>query len=163
VTTRDDTAPRAPSAGLEPAAILERAARRGLDMGLPYAGAVTPEEAYALLAAGAGSLIDVRTAAEHEFVGRVPDTTLIEWRRLGDREPNPEFLQRLRATADPERPVMFLCRSGVRSHSAAVLATQAGFKQALNILEGFEGDLDGARHRGAVGGWRFHGLPWIQS
>ena len=37
---------------------------------------------------------------------------------------------------------MFLCRSGARSHAAAIAATQAGWKEAYNILEGFEGDKD---------------------
>ena len=58
---------------------------------------------------------------------------------------------------------MFLCRSGVRSHSAAMAAAQAGWSEAYNILEGFEGDKDREQHRGAVGGWRKAGLPWVQS
>jgi rhodanese-related sulfurtransferase len=58
---------------------------------------------------------------------------------------------------------MFLCRSGVRSHGAAQLATQAGYTRAMNILEGFEGDLDANGHRGTVGGWRKASLPWVQS
>ena len=32
----------------------------------------------------------------------------------------------------------------------------------LWMLEGFEGDKDDQGHRGQVGGWRFHGLPWVQ-
>ena len=37
---------------------------------------------------------------------------------------------------------MFLCRSGARSNAAAEAATRAGWKEAYNILEGFEGDKD---------------------
>jgi hypothetical protein len=33
----------------------------------------------------------------------------------------------------------------------------------MNILEGFEGDLDANGHRGTVGGWRKASLPWVQS
>jgi rhodanese-related sulfurtransferase len=132
-------------------------------MGLPYAGALTPFEAAQLQAAGAAILVDVRTFAEWEFVGRVPDSMLIEWRRLGEQKPNDTFLQQLRGNVDPDEAVLFLCRSGVRSHHAAQAAAQAGFERAYNVLEGFEGDLDGERHRGTTGGWRFHGLPWIQS
>jgi rhodanese-related sulfurtransferase len=132
-------------------------------MGLPYAGALTPHEAWQLQAAGAARLVDVRTFAEWEFVGRVPDSMLIEWRRLGEHKPNAAFLQHLRGNVDPGDAVLFLCRSGVRSHHAAETAAQAGFERAYNVLEGFEGDLDGERHRGTTGGWRFHGLPWIQS
>jgi len=58
---------------------------------------------------------------------------------------------------------MFLCRSGVRSHNAGQKAAAAGFTSALNILEGFEGDLDADQRRGRVGGWRAAGLPWVQS
>jgi len=57
---------------------------------------------------------------------------------------------------------MFLCRSGARSHQAAQAAMQAGYANAYNILEGFEGDKDANGHRNTVGGWRFAGLPWIQ-
>ena len=143
--------------------IFERAAGRAQAMGLPYAGALTPREAWALQSAGAATLVDVRTFAEWEFVGRVPDSMLIEWRRLGDQNTNPAFLQHLRGNVDPDEAVLFLCRSGVRSHHAAETATRAGYERAYNILEGFEGDLDDNRHRGRTGGWRFHGLPWIQS
>jgi hypothetical protein len=30
------------------------------------------------------------------------------------------------------------------------------------VLEGFEGPLDDAHHRGTVSGWRMEGLPWEQ-
>jgi hypothetical protein len=43
------------------------------------------------------------------------------------------------------------------------VATTAGYAQALNILEGFEGDLDERKQRGSKGGWRAAGLPWVQS
>ena len=63
---------------------------------------------------------------------------------------------------DPEVLVMFLCRSGARSNSAANLAAASGYTNAYNILEGFEGDKDANGHRNKVGGWRHAGLPWIQ-
>lgn len=143
-------------------AILERARQRGRELGLPYAGAVTPQEAWALHRAGAARFIDVRTAPEYEYVGRVPETQLIEWRRFGENQPNPQFLQQLAAVARPETPVLFLCRSAARSHNAAAVATQAGYQAAFNILEGFEGELDADGHRNTRSGWRFRGLPWIQ-
>jgi rhodanese-related sulfurtransferase len=59
--------------------------------------------------------------------------------------------------------VLFLCRSGGRSHHAATLAAQLGFALAFNIVEGFEGDKDAHGHRGTVGGWKVAGLPWVQS
>ena len=58
-----------------------------------------------------------------------------------------------------ERPVVFLCRSGNRSIGAAEAATAAGIAPSYNVLDGFEGDLDEQRHRGATG-WQAVGLPW---
>jgi hypothetical protein len=33
----------------------------------------------------------------------------------------------------------------------------------INVGEGFEGPLDENYHRGTLGGWRSHGLPWQQN
>ncbi len=143
--------------------ILERAIRRGRAKALPYAGEVTPEEAWRLHDARAAILVDVRSHPEFEFVGRVPDTPLVEWRRYGESAPNPAFLHELARFAGVEDTVLFLCRSGVRSHHAAAFASRAGYARAFNILEGFEGDLDANRRRGSRGGWRAAGLPWEQS
>lgn len=142
--------------------IKQRAAERGRQKQLPYAGAVTPAEAHALMAAGA-KLIDVRTEAEQHYVGSVPGTDGIEWNRFPDGQRNPDFLKELEAAAPKGLPVMFLCRSGVRSHGAAEAAAKAGWQEAYNILEGFEGDKDADGHRGKVSGWRKAGLPWVQS
>ena len=139
--------------------ILYRAANRRLGTDIAYAGAVTPKEAFRLHTLGAAKLIDVRTRAEWEYVGRVPDSTLIEWRAYGAQDPNPDFIAQLRAVAGPTDVVMFLCRSGVRSHHAATLATQHGWQAAYNILEGFEGDKNAAGQR-RVNGWQMAGLPW---
>lgn len=52
---------------------LAQAAQRAQAAGLPYAGAVTPEEAHTLLNALHNAvLVDVRTQAEWNFVGGVP-------------------------------------------------------------------------------------------
>jgi rhodanese-related sulfurtransferase len=57
--------------------------------------------------------------------------------------------------------VLLLCRSGVRSHHAALILAERGYA-AYNILEGFEGQRDAAQQRGFIDGWRRHKLPWIQ-
>jgi rhodanese-related sulfurtransferase len=144
-------------------AILERAADRGRKAGLGYHGAVTPIEAWTLLQRGDAKLIDVRTEAEWQYVGHIPGSALVEWRRFKATAPNPDFVPELRSQVDPQTPVMFLCRSAQRSHAAAAAAAAAGYETALNILEGFEGDIDGDGHRGSLGGWRKAGLPWVQS
>jgi rhodanese-related sulfurtransferase len=146
----------------EQQAILERARARARDQDLPYAGAVTPEEAYLLSSQGAATIVDVRTRFEADYVGRVDGAPLIEWKALGAPQPNPEFVNELKRLGDPTGTYLFLCRSGVRSHAAAQAAAEAGYLAAFNILEGFEGDLDLHKHRGTLGGWRYRGLPWIQ-
>ena len=97
------------------------------------------------------------------LIGRPPNTTLIEWKRLGSAEPNPRFIAQLGKAGDKENNYLFLCRSGVRSAAAATAAAAAGYCGACDILEGFEGGLDRDEHRGTRGGWRKAGLPWVQN
>ena len=143
---------------------LAAADKRRQDGDLPYAGALTPPEAHAVLRADARALlVDVRTAPELLYVGRVHESAHLEWQIFPDMAINPNFCEALAGRAEKSRKLLFMCRSGVRSHHAAAAAAAAGFRRAYNILEGFEGDLDGGGHRGNVNGWRFHGLPWVQS
>jgi rhodanese-related sulfurtransferase len=144
--------------------ILARAKQRAEAMNLPYAGALLPLEACALMQTVPGAkLVDVRTQAEWDYVGHVPESVLIEWNTYPSGQRNPRFVEQLQArVAKTEAPVMFLCRSGARSHNAAAEATQAGYPNSYNVLEGFEGEKDPHGHRGALGGWRFAGLPWVQ-
>ena len=71
-------------------------------------------------------------------------------------------LQQLAQVVKPEDTLLFMCRSGARSHGAAAAATQAGWGDSYNVLEGFEGDKDAEQHRNTLGGWRKAGLPWLQ-
>lgn len=149
------------TASPEIAAIRKAAAERARLSGLPYAGALTPAEAHKLLEAGA-KLVDVRTKPELLYVGYVPGSVLVEWQTYPGNAPNPDFLVQLSEIARRDDTIMFLCRSGSRSHFAAAAATQAGWGDCYNVLEGFEGDKDAAQHRNTVGGWRKAGLPWVQ-
>jgi len=144
-------------------AILAAAQQRAVERGLPYSGAVTPSEAATLLDALPGAkLIDVRTRAEWDYVGRVPGSILVEWNTYPGAR-NPAFLEQLRsASTDDDAPVLFLCRSGQRSDHAARAAQAAGYSHAYNILEGFEGDKDASGQRGHLNGWRKSRLPWVQ-
>jgi rhodanese-related sulfurtransferase len=142
--------------------VKKAAAERGRKLGLAYAGALLPAEAHALMQAGA-RLVDVRTQPELLYVGRVPGSVMIEWQTYPGNRPNPEFMDDLADAVPKDQPVMFLCRSGARSHAAAEAATRAGWRECYNVLEGFEGDKDAAQHRSTVGGWRKAGLPWVQS
>ena len=144
--------------------ILERARERAARLRLPYAGAVTPREAFELLQNEPGAkLVDVRTRAEWEWVGRVPDAVFIEWNTWPGGTRNPAFEHELaEQIPDKTEPVLFICRSGGRSHNAAVVAEKLGYVRAFNVLEGFEGDKDASGHRATVGGWKVAGLPWVQ-
>lgn len=145
-------------------AILETAQGRAKAKGLPYDGALTPSEAHELLALAPGArLIDVRTRAEWDWVGRIPGSVEIEWQVYPGGRPNPDFGVQLQQQVDREALTMFLCRSGARSHAAAAAAKEAGYTAVYNVMEGFEGDRDGEGRRNNVGGWRKAGLPWQQS
>ena len=131
-------------------------------MGLTYAGALLPAEAHALMQAGA-ALVDVRTDPERLYVGKVPGSVAVPWQTYPGNRPNPQFVADLEAVVPKDQPVMFLCRSGARSHAAAEAAARAGWRECYNVLEGFEGDKDSAQHRSTLGGWKKAGLPWVQS
>lgn len=144
------------------------AARVGSDAG--YAGDVTPEEAWCLLKDDpAAVLVDVRTQPEWAFVG-IPDLSeagkqpvLVSWQMFPAMNVNPNFAAELatrEVTAD--QSVIFMCRSGNRSADAARAMTAKGFSRCFNLADGFEGPLDGDRHRGAAGGWKAKALPWVQ-
>src|SRR3954468_9012530 len=121
--------------------IKKRAAARAKEKGLPYAGALLPGEAHELMRAGA-KLVDVRTKPEVLYVGRVPGAATVEWQTYPGSNPNPELIGELAPVAPKDQPVMFLCRSGARSPSAAEAAMRSGWKETYNVLEGFEGDKD---------------------
>src|SRR5262245_25795465 len=142
--------------------IANAAAERGRKMGLTYAGALLPAEAHTLMQGGA-KLVDVRTKPELLYVGKIPGSIAIEWQTYPGNRPNPEFLGELAALVRKDEAVMFICRSGARSNSAAEAATQAGWQECDNVIEGVEGDKDAEQHRGKLGGWRKAGLPWTQS
>ena len=145
--------------------LLNTARERARQMGLSYEGALTPREAYELLQQSPGAkLVDVRTRAEWDWVGRIPGAIEIELLGYPGNRPNGNFVEELERSVPMGKndPVLFICRSGGRSHNAAMLADQAGYA-AYNVLEGFEGDKDASGHRNTKGGWRAAGLPWVQS
>lgn len=142
--------------------ILSQAQQRARENSLPYAGALTPSEAQKLReVVTQAQLVDVRSRPELELVGRIPGATHIEWAFYPDMRPNLDFLAQLEQQIDREALVMFICRTGGRSHNAAATATQAGYTNCYNVLEGFEGATDAATgQRGKINGWKMAGLPW---
>lgn len=144
--------------------ILQIARQRAEAKKLPYAGELTPLEASKVMElAPQARLVDVRSKAELDLVGRIPQANHIEWSFYPGWAPNPDFGAQLKAQVDHEALVMFICRSGSRSHNAAVKASKAGFAEAYNVIEGFEGEAEPeTRQRGKVSGWKAAGLPWVQ-
>jgi len=142
---------------------------------IQYAGDVDAKTAHDAIAEQDGAvLVDVRTQAEWTFVG-VPDLRalggeplFVEWQSLPPAQPVKDFVgdlaKKISAKGlDQSAQIYFLCRSGVRSQSAAIAMTQAGYAHCYNIAGGFEGPLDQDGHRGTQSGWKAAGLPWIQN
>lgn len=135
-----------------------------------YAGDVNVAEAWRILEEDPDAmLIDVRTVAEWVFVG-LPDlgqlrktVVCVQWQQWPHMAVNPEFVSHVAAEGvTRDRPLLLICRSGHRSRDAAVALTAAGYGPCYNVASGFEGDLDGAKHRGSKNGWKVAGLPWVQ-
>ena len=144
--------------------LLTVARNRAAELKLPYAGALTPKEAHEVLTLSpSAKLIDTRTKAELEFVGRVPGAIEIELLLYPGNALNALFTHMVQGAVPSGATVLFICRSGGRSHMAATALAAAGFTQCYNILEGFEGDKDANGQRNRTGGWRAAGLPWYQS
>jgi rhodanese-related sulfurtransferase len=144
--------------------ILDRAQQRAKNLDLPYRGALLPAEAYKLMQkAPDAQIVDIRSNAELDWVGRIPSAVEIELRTYPGMQPNSNFLDQLSDRVDKSTTVLFICRSGARSNHAATIATQSGFSDCYNVLEGFEGDKDESGHRGTLSGWKVAGLPWGQN
>jgi len=145
--------------------MLTHAQVKAEEAGLEYEGALTPQEAWEVLqAAPSARLVDVRSRPELDLVGNIPGAIHIEWSFYPDWKPNPDFIAQLKMQVDAESLVMFICRTGGRSHKAAVAAHQAGYPEAYNVLQGFEGEADPVtKQRGKINGWKVAGLPWTNS
>lgn len=124
---------------------------------------VSPQTAWNLVSSGQAILVDVRTAEERTFVGYVPDSVHVPWATGTSLTRNPRFVRELESKVGKDKTILLLCRSGKRSALAAEAARKAGFTDVFNVLEGFEGEIDERQHRGDADGWRYRGLPWVQS
>lgn len=144
--------------------ILQKANQRAQDNGLPYAGAITPLEAFEVLQNNPNAqLVDVRSHAELDLVGRVPDAMNIEWAFYPGMVANADFAQQLANQVDKNKTIIFMCRTGGRSHNAAAVAASLGYAQAYNMLEGFEGEANALQQRTTLNGWKHADLPWTHA
>ena len=139
--------------------ILNTAKQRAVAKNLPYAGELTPQEAFEVLQLGAAILVDVRSRAELELVGRVPNANHVEWAFYPGMVANADFAAQLEAQVDKNTAIVFMCRTGGRSQNAALVANGLGYK-AFNMLYGFEGEANAEKQRTLINGWKHAGLPW---
>lgn len=105
-------------------------------------------------------VLDVRTEEEWKNVGK-PDAESLNSKTLfislllgPDRQKNVNFVKEfLDKKVSKKDNILVICRSGVRSMAAAKLLQQEGYKNLINISDGFEGNP-------ATGeGWKKSNLP----
>ena len=114
-------------------------------------------------------LVDCRSSAEWSLIG-VPNldsigkkVVFVEWQIYPTMEKNSKFLQEISESGiNKDSKIIFLCRSGARSRSAAEFLTSHGYKECYNCMEGFEGSHNEFGQRGKHNGWKFADLPWNQ-
>lgn len=126
---------------------------------------LTPRQTWDYLQAHPDALfVDVRMEVEYLYVGHPPGVVHVAWYEYPEMQAHPErfVAQVQREGGTPERPVVLLCRSGKRTVEAGLALEAAGFTEVINVLHGFEGDLDEHFQRGRLNGWRSDGLPWEQ-
>ena len=142
--------------------IIMQAKAKAQETGLPYAGDVTPKQAWQLVQEGKAVIVDVRTTEEYQLIGHVPDSQLIPWQSGNPAVLTPLFVPEMKRRFPKDAVLLLLCRGARRSVKAAIALKQAGFESAMNILEGFEGKADASGQRGHINGWMFQKLPWVR-
>ena len=151
-----------PQQGARAQQILATAEVRGRGKAIHYRGLVTPQEAWELTQIQAGVIIDTRTKAELDWVGRVPGAIHVEWYSYPSRERNQQLVTSIKAQFPRDAWLLLLCRTATRSNLAGEILAQEGFSYAFNILEGFEGGKNSIGQRRCVDGWIKNDLPWEQ-
>ncbi len=140
---------------------------------------LTPKEAYDMIKANPAKVlfVDVRTPEELYFVGHAEglDKNIpwkyVDYTRTNKKgkgfasKKNPNFMAQLDTAMKAkgltkEDPVIFICRSGDRSASAATEAYKNGYKKAYTVVTGTEGDKDKTTKKRTVNGWKNEGQPW---
>jgi len=125
-----------------------------------------PKQAFQFLRDNPDALfVDCRSEMEYMFVGHPLGAVMIPYCDGADWELNPHFVGHVKKLAGAnfqKRPIVLICRSGNRTLEAGQALENAGFHHVVNVLHGFEGELDENHHRNTRNGWRVEGLPWEQ-
>ncbi len=129
-------------------------------------------EAYSILQKSENAiLIDVRSTMEYEYVGHPVNAIHVPIKEPPDWGIRVDFINNVKSVLAKkftniknlsEIHILLLCRSGKRSKQAALMLESAGYKNTINITDGFEGNKDVNGHRSVINGWRFNELPWEQ-
>ena len=133
---------------------------------------INSTEAYSILQKLENAvLIDVRSAMEYEYVGHPVNAIHVPIKEPPGWEIRVDFINNIKSELTKKFPniqnlseihILLLCRSGKRSKQAALILESEGYKNTINITDGFEGDKDANGHRSVINGWRFNKLPWKQ-
>jgi len=131
---------------------------------------IQPADAFSMMEQNpAVLLLDVRSDMEYLMIGHPKGAHNVPWIDHPDWTVNPNFVANVRKLmlgqlggAQNRVPIVLICRSGNRSHDAAEALLADGINELHIVDGGFEGPLNEQRHRNAVAGWRFAGLPWEQ-
>jgi len=123
---------------------------------------ISPNEAKVLLDSDQKYVyLDVRSTMEFER-GHVPGAMNIPLMHfdVSRREmvPNPDFERVVEAALTKEARIICGCASGQRSHRAAELMQNAGYKDVVNMAGGFTGARD-PMGRVMAPGWQDFSLP----
>ena len=87
------------------------------------------------------TLVDIRLLEEWQQTGIIKGSKTITFFDKTGRI-NPNFVPQFTKIADPEKPVMFICRTGNRTNAASqAIAQQLGYKKVLNVTHGITGWL----------------------
>jgi rhodanese-related sulfurtransferase len=91
-------------------------------------------------------VIDIRTEGEWKETGVIVGSRLLTFFDENGRSNPPQWLEKLKPIAKPERPVILVCRSGNRTRAAAqFLSEQAGYKTVYNASQGIKAWASDAR------------------
>jgi len=133
---------------------------------------INSTEAYSILQKLENAvLIDVRSTMEYEYVGHPVNAIHVPIKEPPGWEIRVDFINNIKSELTKKFPniqnlseihILLLCRSGKRSEQAALMLESEGYKNTINITDGFEGDKDVNGRRSVINGWRFNKLPWEQ-
>ena len=138
------------------AEILATARERARANAIPYEGLLLPSEAAQLMREDTSAvLVDVRSRAEWDFVGRIPGAVEIEWKSYPGMLPNAQFQEQLASRVKKDALVMFICvlagigTAGVPAGSLPVIAMILGMfgipPEGLGLIIGVDRLLDMCR------------------